>query len=110
MALVKGRYYLQSVRIGRRVTSVYCGSGPAALANAALAAERRAGREQAGREAEAAEAEQRRIADAEEGRSEGARRLVEANLIAVGCHRGHRDIWRRRRMPPPPAPAAASPP
>jgi hypothetical protein len=107
MALVKCKYYYQSVRIGRRVTSRYVASGEDALLFAALAAQER--RERA--EAQALAAEQRRLYDAENARGASVRSLMTTGLRALGFRRWNRTRWRRSmKALARPAPVPASPP
>jgi hypothetical protein len=105
MALVKCKYYYQSVRIGRRVTSRYVASGEDAPLFAALAAQER--RERA--EAQALAAEQRRLYDAETARGSSVQALMATGLQALGFRRWNRTRW-RRRMKALACPLPASPP
>jgi hypothetical protein len=99
MAYVRdGRYVYQSLRIGGRVTSVYLGSGPAAVevaaANDAILEDRRRGQLERRR----AEEEQRALLAGERDRGRGLRRIVAVVLEAFGYIQYQRNPWRRRAM------------
>jgi hypothetical protein len=107
MALVRCKYYYESVRIGRRVTSRYIASGEDALLCAALAECERQDRA----EARALAAEQRRLYDAENARGEAVRALMATGLQALGFGYWNKTRWRRRmKALAAPAPAVTLPP
>lgn len=90
------RYYYHKARVGERVLSIYCGTGPAgqAAANADKAARaRRAARRRRACDARARETElDLKLAELEEELAA----LTAACLYATGHHR-HRGEWRRKR-------------
>lgn len=91
------RYFRRSVRDGRRVRSIYIGTGPVAelvaQADELLRAER-----EARRRARQAERDRLDEADAHLDRLDAlADLLTRAELTAAGYHRHDRGAWRRRR-------------
>src|SRR5262249_49496293 len=91
------RCYYQSIRVGRRITKVYLGSGPEADQAAAAVVQRRA---EHAAQAETLRLEQHAHADAVAPLKELSHLtdlLMKATLISQGYHQHSRGEWRRRR-------------
>jgi hypothetical protein len=107
-----GRYHRTSYREGRRVRTLYFGTGPGAAALAREHQAERAEQERLRREARDAEEAQRKQLAVEAARGEGLRLIVATCLEGYGYHRRVRHHWQRRRpvsQPQAPAPALAPP-
>src|SRR5262245_43776817 len=92
------RYYYQSIRVGRRITKVYLGSGPEADQAAAAVEQRRA---EHAAQAETLHREQQAHADAAAPLTELCHLsdlLMRATLISQGYHQHSRGEWSRRRQ------------
>ena len=88
-----GRYFYQSVRVGRRVTRVYLGRGEEAERAAAAIARRRADR--GARRAE--EARCRAVLAILDDYCRLSEALMRTVLYGAGYHLHQRGEWRRRR-------------
>lgn len=101
MTWQRGKYYVKSIRIGKRVKTVYVGAGLlgtiAADCDQIERAERDLAREQQ-RRVFADLAAQSELPEAMQEHSQIVRSLVRAVLQAAGYHQHKRGEWRKRRM------------
>ena len=91
------RFYVRSVRCGRRVGREYFGTGAEAELAAALDADRRRRREADRAEAAGRRAAWRAAVAPLERLAVVSDLLVRAVLLAGGYHQHHQGQWRRRR-------------